>query len=128
VLGVVGGGLLGDASDPGETLYHSASAPEVTSLSLGAAAGIGTLDVVFRDDASAREISDALRGAGAEIVAGPTNLGVYRVRLLRQTRSGGSGADASEAPEAPSAAAVAAAAARLTAAEGGVAIFAEAVP
>ena len=39
------------------------------------------LDVVFRKDASADEIRSGLREVGATVVAGPTQLGVYRLRL-----------------------------------------------
>lgn len=39
------------------------------------------LDVVFRPDATSERIHSALRAIGGEIVSGPTQLGVYRVRL-----------------------------------------------
>lgn len=71
-----------------------------------AAEGAVALDVVFRSDATAERIQTALRGLGAELVAGPSPLGRYRVELPP-------GADAS-------------AAAALLRAEGtGVASFAE---
>lgn len=57
-----------------EPVYTAASAPQP--------AGDGPLvDVVFREDASAARIGEALRRMGGEIVAGPTELGRYRVRL-----------------------------------------------
>jgi hypothetical protein len=71
-----------------------------------AAQGAVALDVVFRSDASAERIQTALRGLGAEVAAGPSPLGRYRIELPP-------GADAS-------------AAAALLRAEGtGVASFAE---
>jgi hypothetical protein len=39
------------------------------------------LDVVFRPDATATEIRDALNQARASVISGPTQLGVYRLRL-----------------------------------------------
>jgi Putative zinc-finger len=39
------------------------------------------LEVVFRDDASADLIRARLREVGATVVSGPTQLGVYRLRL-----------------------------------------------
>jgi hypothetical protein len=76
------------------------------------------LDVVFSDSVSAREIWSTLRGLGVEIVAGPTNLGVYRLRLLPAAAEG----------RAPTPADAAAIAARLVAPESPLAIFAEPVP
>jgi len=76
------------------------------------------IDVVFSDAASAREIWSTLRGLGVEIVAGPTNLGVYRLRLL----------PAATEDRAPTPADAAAIAARLVAADSSLAIFAEPVP
>jgi hypothetical protein len=52
----------------------------------------GGLQVVFRPDASATEIAEALRRLGAQIVDGPSPLGVYRIEL-------GSDASATEAAE-----------------------------
>jgi len=102
-LAVLAGGLGGwlgrDWLRP-EPVY--ALAGETTLAAEGALA----LDVVFRSDASAERIQTALRGLGAELVAGPSPLGRYRVELPP-------GADAS-------------AAAALLRAEGtGVASFAE---
>lgn len=76
------------------------------------------IDVVFSDTASAREIWSTLRGLGVEIVAGPTNLGVYRLRLL----------PAATEDRAATAADAAAIAARLVAPDSPLAIFAEPVP
>jgi len=64
------------------------------------------LEVVLRSDATASQLQTALRAIDAELVAGPTALGRYRVRLP-------AGADAS------------AAATALRAPETGVASFAE---
>ncbi|HXK24375.1 MAG TPA: hypothetical protein VMS55_17025 [Myxococcota bacterium] len=60
-----------------EPVYHTAGAPtEVASVQPGLA-----LDVVFRPDATAERIQSALRAIGGEVVSGPTQLGVYHVRL-----------------------------------------------
>jgi hypothetical protein len=60
-----------------EPVYHTAGAPvEVASARPGLA-----LDVVFRPDATAERIQSALRAIGGEVVSGPTQLGVYHVRL-----------------------------------------------
>jgi len=84
-------------------LYHTASEPAVSTPSQGS-----ELDVVFRSDAGAERINLELRGLGARIVAGPSQLGRYRIELPQ-------GADAE-------------AAARLLRSEGtGVASFAEPV-
>jgi hypothetical protein len=80
--------------------------PAVSAPAPGA--GGAALDVVFRPDATAERIHAALRAIGGEIVSGPTQLGVYRVRL-------GPAADAS-------------AAAQVLRGEGGVAAFAEQAP
>jgi len=64
------------------------------------------LEVVFRENASADEISTQLREVGATVISGPTQLGVYRLRLSP-------GAD------------VRAAISRLRVEGGGVATFAE---
>jgi hypothetical protein len=39
------------------------------------------LEVVFRADASVSEIYEVLRQVGASVISGPTQLGVYRLRL-----------------------------------------------
>lgn len=94
VLLALGAGLwLGARTGPGAIapdpaqIYTLASQPGAA-----AAAALPALDVVFRTDATAERITAALRGIGAEIVAGPTRLGVYRVHLA-------SSGDASAAAE-----------------------------
>jgi hypothetical protein len=65
------------------------AAPDVPVYQTAGEAGVSAaatahdlaLDVVFRPDASAERIHAALRAIGGEIIAGPTQLGVYRVRL-----------------------------------------------
>ena len=47
----------------------------------GPDAGVPGLEVVFRQSASADEIQQRLRDVGATVVSGPTQLGVYRLRL-----------------------------------------------
>lgn len=94
--------------------YQLASAPTAAGASVGAPA----IDVVFSDSASAREIWSTLRGLGVEIVSGPSNLGVYRLRLLPAAVEG----------RGPTAADAAAIAARLVAPDSSLAIFAEPVP
>ena len=101
-----------DAADPAD--YQLAS---VAPIADGQSAA-PMLDVVFSDSVSAREIWSTLRGLGVEIVAGPTNLGVYRLRLLPAAAEG-------RAPTSTDAAAIAA---RLVAPESPLAIFAEPVP
>jgi hypothetical protein len=96
---VVGSRLL--APEPG---YRTA-----TIGSEGPSAAGPTLDVVFREDASAARLQEALRGIGGTVVGGPSPLGVFRVALPP-------GGDA------------AAAAAALRAEAGGVATFAAARP
>ena len=44
-------------------------------------AGGPRLEVVFREDASADQIRARLREVGATVISGPTQLGVYRLRL-----------------------------------------------
>jgi hypothetical protein len=101
VVGAGLGGWLGREWVAQRAIYAPASA-ETPLASEGSLA----LDVVFRSDATAERIQTALRGLGAEVVAGPSPLGRYRVELPP-------GADAS-------------AAAALLRAEGtGVASFAE---
>jgi hypothetical protein len=83
--------------------YHTAAAPPPAPLAVGP-----ELEIVLRDEATASQLHAALRALDAEFVAGPTELGRYRVRLP-------AGADAS------------AAATALRAPETGVASFAEPV-
>lgn len=44
--------------------------------------GGAMLDVVFRKDATASEIGEALRASGLEIVSGPSSVGRYRLRAV----------------------------------------------
>lgn len=122
-IGGLGGGLLERILDGGETertgdpasaAYQLASVPP-------AADGLATapmLDVVFDDAVTARQIWSSLRELGVEVVAGPTNLGVYRLRLTKAAAEG----------REPTSADAAAIAARLVAPGSAVAIFAEPVP
>ncbi len=112
LLGV--GGLVGSMLDAGPTGGDPAGAVYTLATTPDGSRG-PELDVVFREQASLAEISAALQAVGGEIVAGPTPLGVYRIRLA---------ADA--APGSEPAAKVAAA--RLGAGGLGVAILAEPVP
>ncbi len=105
-------GAATDAADP--AAYQLASVEPAAD----ARSAAPMLDVVFSDSVSAREIWSTLRGLGVEIVAGPTNLGVYRLRLLPAAAEG-------RAPTSTDAAAIAA---RLVAPESPLAIFAEPVP
>ncbi len=55
---------------------------ETAAATDGAADGGGpSLQVVFREDASAELIQTGLRDIGATVISGPTQLGVYRLRL-----------------------------------------------
>lgn len=98
-VGALGALALRHESAP---VYRTAAEPEAV---------VGDrplLDVVFRDAADARQIRAALRAVNGQIVAGPTELGRYRVRL-------GVGADARAAARA------------LAAEDAGVAVYAEPV-
>jgi len=85
----------------GSATYRTATAPPAAARAAGP-----ELEIVLRSDATASQFNAALRALDAELVAGPTELGRYRVRLPI-------GADAS------------AAATALRAPETGVASFAE---
>ena len=122
-IGALGGGVFErlrsgvDAEAAGDsvtTAYQLASVPPTAD----ALALAPMLDVVFNDSVTARDIWSSLRELGVEVVAGPTNLGVYRLRLT---------AAAAEGRE-PTSADAAAIAARLVAPGSAVAIFAEPVP
>lgn len=88
----------------GSATYRTATAPPAAARAAGP-----ELEIVLRSDATASQLNAALRALDAELVAGPTELGRYRVRLPI-------GADAS------------AAATALRAPETGVASFAEPLP
>jgi len=62
----------------GDSVYRTASAPEVTPLA--ADSGV-QLDVVFRGDAGIERINTDLRALSAVVVAGPSQAGRYRVAL-----------------------------------------------
>lgn len=81
-------------------------------------------DVVFRDSATVTEISSVLRGAGAEIISGPSPLGVYRVRLNASDLTPGAADAAVGGLEGLEAEFLS----RLRNDGGGLAVFAEAVP
>lgn len=98
--GALGTWVLGGAVEP---VYRTAAEPS------GVVTDQPLLDVVFREDADARRIRAALRAVNGQIVAGPTELGRYRVRL-------GVGADAGAAARA------------LAAEDAGVAVYAEPAP
>jgi len=74
-VGLAGGLLFQSA--PSDNLYRTAAEPNP------AAAGVEelALDVIFRRDATAEQITSSLRAIRAEIVSGPSRLGVYRVEL-----------------------------------------------
>lgn len=54
---------------------------ETASVAAGVAEGGASLEVVFRESASAAEINRALHALGARITGGPSQLGVYRLEL-----------------------------------------------
>ena len=72
-----GGMWLGTRSAAPVVYEGASAAPEVSAV----VPSDPSLDVVFRPDASAERVHAALRAIGGEIVSGPTQLGVYRVRL-----------------------------------------------
>jgi hypothetical protein len=73
--GVLSGRWLERASLP---VYEAAGDPQAPAP---APAGTPVLDVVFRTDATADAIHAALRAIGGQVESGPTQIGVYRVRL-----------------------------------------------
>jgi hypothetical protein len=86
-LGALGGMLLASGGVPFyETVAEppQALAPAATGNETGSAvtppAG-PELEVVFRADARAEQVHAALRAIGAQIVSGPTQIGVYRIEL-----------------------------------------------
>jgi hypothetical protein len=58
---------------------------ETAAVSAGPEGAGAALQVVFRQDASASEIRAQLREIGATVVSGPTQFGVYRLRLAPGT-------------------------------------------
>jgi len=54
---------------------------ETAAVSAPATGAGPDLEVVFRQNASATEIQARLRDVGATVISGPTQLGVYRLRL-----------------------------------------------
>jgi hypothetical protein len=76
-IGALGGLLLATSSVPSyETVEEIAVGEGVAGPAAGA-----MLDVVFRADVRAEQVHAALRAIGAQIVSGPTQIGVYQVRL-----------------------------------------------
>jgi anti-sigma factor RsiW len=88
MLGGAGGAILSASLLP-EPLGDEAGVVYRPASEAGSTASFqdGELDVVFREDSTAVEIRNALRGLGAEIVAGPSAMGVYRVRVRRRDES-----------------------------------------
>lgn len=76
-LGVVGARWL-DSAVP---VYETVSDTTVLEATAAPTELAPALDVVFRADVRAEDIHSALRAIGAQIVSGPTQLGVYRVEL-----------------------------------------------
>jgi len=113
------------------SLFDSSRAADVYDLAAAPAdpssTGAAMIDVVFHESATAGEVAAVLRSLGGEIVSGPTNLGVYRVRLAPESRIGMDASDAADG-RGPSALDVEVALSRLKAEVDGVAIFAEVVP
>jgi hypothetical protein len=68
------------AAPPYGTVAATPTYPTAAAGSAVDAGGPG-LQVVFRHDATANEIESRLREVGATVVSGPTQLGVYRLRL-----------------------------------------------
>lgn len=73
VLGGAAGWLIPSADEP---VYVPATAGDARILQAGPA-----LDVVFRKNARAGEIEEAIEAVGGSVVAGPSGLGVYRIAL-----------------------------------------------
>lgn len=117
-LGGIGGAQLEKLRSAGASPSETAAYQLATAAPGEATPGTPMLDVVFSDSVSARQIWSSLRSLGVEIVSGPTNLGVYRLRLLPAAAEGRD----------PTSADAAAIAARLVAPDAPIAIFAEPVP
>ncbi|HEB90763.1 MAG TPA: zf-HC2 domain-containing protein, partial [Deltaproteobacteria bacterium] len=79
-----------------EGVYHAATVEAEPALAPDAGPA---LDVVFRDGATAHEISEALRSVGVSIVAGPSSLGVYRLRVQGEGARRPTAADAAAVAE-----------------------------
>ena len=75
-VGVLGGVLL-QRSELSEEVYRTAAEVDAAAPRVE---GIG-LDVIFRGDATSEQITAALRAIRAEVVSGPSRLGVYRLML-----------------------------------------------
>ncbi|MEZ4334216.1 MAG: zf-HC2 domain-containing protein [Myxococcota bacterium] len=119
-LGGLGGASLMSLSQDDADLDAAAYALASAGPARADAGSAPMIDVVFSDTASARQIWSTLRGLGVEIVSGPTNLGVYRLRLrLRPTDETGGAAGATHASTV---------ARQLVEGEAPIAIFAEPVP
>ena len=82
MLGGVGGAILSTSLLP-EPSGDEADGVYRTATEAGSVARFrdGALDVVFREETTALEIRRVLRGLDAEIVAGPSAMGVYRIRV-----------------------------------------------
>lgn len=57
---------------------------DYSTLADAPAADVALLDIVFADDTTATEIQSLLDGIGGEIVAGPSDLGRYSVRVASE--------------------------------------------
>lgn len=121
--GGLGGSLLFPISKGTDSGAVSNASYELAAAAPAVDAGGPALDVVFDAASTAGEISSMLRRLELEIVSGPTDLGVYRLR----SRSGSIDGRAAHAA-ADATAHAAAMAARLKTNEAAIVIFAEAVP
>ncbi|MCA9506279.1 MAG: hypothetical protein H6748_09425 [Spirochaetaceae bacterium] len=110
LLGGLAGALWSQSQTGRDATYRLATAEQGP----GAAGEGARLDVVFSESASAGDVSRLLQSTGLEIVAGPSPLGVYRLRA-----TGSSGEAAERDPGAL---------AEQLRADRAIVIFAEAVP
>jgi hypothetical protein len=76
-IGVVSGRWLERASLP----YYTAAGDAGATAGTAAPASGPVLEVVFHAEATADSVHSALRAIGGQVESGPTQLGVYRVRL-----------------------------------------------
>ncbi len=91
VLGGLGGSYLSASAERSDAAVYR-TATSGTAESQPVRAGDPMIDVVFAESAELGEVSRTLRRLGLEIVAGPSSMGVYRLRVKSLGTSAGSAA------------------------------------
>jgi hypothetical protein len=67
--------------------FLSLSKPEYHALSSAGARPAGNVIVIFRSDATQKDVLDALRESGAALVGGPTSADAYLLRVPSERRA-----------------------------------------